>query len=212
VNPSNLVNLSRLLLLIGIIAAGCSVLAPQEDRTRFFVLTPTAGSTLVASAAAPGGNRAITVGLGPITIPRYLDRPEIVTRLNDTEFSISDTDRWAEPLGANVASVVKQDLSTAFPALQIISFPWSGKTHLDYRVSVDFHRLEKTAAGQAEVQALWTVRAADDRILQSGSATAAGLAGDNQSSASAALSRGVAQVSADIVQALARQSESKPIP
>jgi uncharacterized protein len=206
--PANLLNLARMLLLVGIMAGGCSVLPPQEDRARFFVLTPTAGSGRVA--AAQSGDRPLTVGLGPVTIPRYLDRPEVVTRLSDTEFSVSDTDRWAEPLGVNVSSVIKQDLAAESPAIQIVSFPWSSKTHIDYRVAVDFHHLERSADGQAVVQALWTVRTADDRMLQSSTTTAAGAAGDkNQSSAAAALSRGVAQVSADIAHALAEYSVPK---
>jgi uncharacterized lipoprotein YmbA len=208
--PWNLLNQARLLLLIGIMAGGCSVLPPQEDRARFFALTPAAGSGRVNSAPAQSGNRALTVGLGPITIPRYLDRPEVVTRLSDTEFSVSDTDRWAEPLGVNVSSVIKQDLAAAeYPAFQIVSFPWSSKTHIDYRVSVDFHRLERTADGRAEVQATWIVRTPDGKTLQTGNTSATAAAGNDQAPASAALSRGVAQVSGDIAQALAKQSALK---
>jgi len=201
-----------LILVMGVTAGACSVLPPQEERTRFFVLTPAAGAGRIEPAAMQRGNRALTVGLGPITIPRYLDRPEVVTRLSETEFSVSDTDRWAEPLGTNVSSVIKQDLLGELPALQIVSFPWPGRTHPDYRVAVDFQRLERTSDGQAVVQALWTVRTADDKMLESGTTTANEAAGDNPGAASAALSRGIAKVSGDIAQALTRQSGAKPTP
>ena len=56
-----------------------AILAPQKDISKFYLLTPTADS------AARGGTAQSTsadfvIGLGPIKLPPYLDRPEIVTR------------------------------------------------------------------------------------------------------------------------------------
>jgi uncharacterized lipoprotein YmbA len=72
--------------------------------------------------------------LGPISVLRYLDRPEVVTRLTDTEFSVSETDRWGKPLDTSVSRVLTQDRSSELPRLEIVPFPWSKKTQIDYRV------------------------------------------------------------------------------
>lgn len=186
---------------------GCSVLSPQRDRSRFFVLTASANSQSFVNAAA-GASQDISVGLGPITIPRYLDRPEVVTRISQTELAVSDTDRWAEPLKACVASVLAQDLSIELPSLHIVSFPWPRATRIQYGVSVKFLRLERTGNGKAEVQATWTIRRnPTNTLVQRGTTSVSRSAGADQSSTSAALSAGVAQVAREIAQALAQQPQ-----
>ncbi len=197
-----------LVIAIGTVVCGCSVLSPQEDRSRYFVLMPVASSDNTPPTGVASESHTVTVGLGPISVPRYLDRPEVVTRLTDTEFSVSETDRWGEPLDTSVSRVLTQDLSSELPRLEIVPFPWSKKTQIDYRVSVEFLRLERTAEGKADVQAIWTIRKGlENKFVQSGTTTASRAASADQRSASAALSEGVAQVSRDIAQVLKRQSE-----
>ena len=185
------------------LASGCSVLEPQEDHTRYFVLTPTSGENSTPPAKAVSTSHDLLVGLGPITLPQYLERPEVITRLSDTEFSASNNDRWGEPLDASVLRVLAQDLASHLPNSEIVAFPWSKKAPIDYRISVEFRRLERTADGRTVVQAVWTLRTgSDNRVLRTGTTTAIGSAGNDQSSASAALSQGVGQLSAQIAAAV----------
>ena len=76
---------------------------------------------------------------------------------------------------------------------------------LDYRVSVEFDRLERTADGKTVVQAFWSIRTGSDKQLVQKTTTAIGNAGSDQSSASAALSQGVGQVSREIASTLEMQ-------
>ena len=158
-------DLIALVVAFTVVAGGCSVLSPQEDRSRYFVLMPVAASDSLSSSDVASSGRPLTVGLGPITIPHYLERPEVVTRLNDTELALSDTDRWGEPLDASVSRILAQDLSSDLPTIQILAFPWSKRTQIDYRISVDFRHLERMADGKVEVQAAWTVRSGIDNKL-----------------------------------------------
>jgi uncharacterized protein len=204
-------NLAKLSLAAMAIACGCSVLAPQTDRSRYFVLSPSAGSDSISQSREPRATRPLMIGLGPITIPNYLNRPEVVTRLSDTEFAVSDTDRWGEPLEANLSRVLSQDLTTDLPGLQVTPFPWSRRAQLDYRISVDFRHLERTADGNAEVEAQWTVRTSvENKLVDSGTTTISLPAGNDPRSASASLSQGIARVSLEIAQAL--QKQSRPLP
>jgi uncharacterized lipoprotein YmbA len=189
-------------------AAACSVLSPTVDRSRYFVLEPAGDSDGAALNASASGGRTVNLGLGPITIPRYLDRPEVVTRLSATEFSISDTDRWGEPLDTSVSRVLAQDLSTDLPGLHVVFFPWSRKTPIDYRISVDFRRLEKTSDGKAVVQSVWNLYGGpDNNFIQRGVTSFSAPAGEDQRSASAALSQGIAQVGHEVAQVLQKQSQ-----
>lgn len=70
---------------IAMALAGCSaisnaILAPQPDITKFYLLTPTADTAAAAPAAAPSVGGDFAIGLGPIKLPPYLDRQEVVTR------------------------------------------------------------------------------------------------------------------------------------
>lgn len=197
---------------LALIACGCSVLPPQKDQTRYFVLTPISSPTQSISADISNESRMVTVGLGPISLPPYLERPEVITRLNDSEFSVSETDRWGESLDSNVSRVLGQDLSSASPRIDVVPFPWGKKTQIDYRVSVEFLRLERVAKGKVEVQANWTIRHGIDRkIVRKGTTVVSAASGNDQVSASAELSDGVAEVAHNIAQVLDGLPQAKDV-
>jgi uncharacterized lipoprotein YmbA len=191
-----------MMLMLG----GCTVLAPQKDETRFFVLMPVQDGAAPVSAAA---SRPLTIGLGPITIPPYVNRPEVVTRMSDSELKVSDTARWGEHLDTNVARVLASDLSSQLGTQQIVNYPWPVKNPIDYAVSVAFQRFERTADGHVVIQANWTIRTGkDEKIVQTGATSINEPSGSDDASAAQALSRGLAQVSRDIAQVIA----SRPVP
>ena len=92
-------------------AASCgSLLAPQPDRSRFFVLSASAdGASERASTAALGVSN-LSVGVGPVRIPDYLQRPGIATRVSPTQVEYSQVNQWAESLEECFPRVLAQDL------------------------------------------------------------------------------------------------------
>ena len=57
-----------------LVLSGCFGSTPP---TQFYLLPlPTGGDTAPPSSAV---QRALTIGVGPVTVPPYLDRPQIVT-------------------------------------------------------------------------------------------------------------------------------------
>ena len=63
------------------------------------------------TAAAQGP----VIGVGPITVPKYLDRPQIVTRSGRNQLALGEFDRWAEPLQDNVLRVLAENLAFLIP-------------------------------------------------------------------------------------------------
>ncbi len=61
--------------LVGCSALAKTILAPQKDISKFYLLTPTADTTAPPPAAAQSTGGDFTIGLGPIKLPPYLDRP-----------------------------------------------------------------------------------------------------------------------------------------
>lgn len=144
------------ILSLGLIgAAGCSsLLAPRPDRSKFYVLTPEPSAGQVSQASAGAG---MSIGLGPITTPDYLDRPEIVTRTGPNELHLSENDRWAEPLGVGFAHVLARDLAARLSAAQIHSFPWYNSTPINYQVEIQVHHFETDSSGRSELVAHWAI-------------------------------------------------------
>jgi uncharacterized lipoprotein YmbA len=73
--------------------------------------------TLASSTEPPvksaGG---LTVGLGPVTLPGYVSRPSLVTRIGDNQVRYAEGERWAEPLGKQFTRTLSEDLSRALGA------------------------------------------------------------------------------------------------
>ncbi len=62
------------------------------------------------------------------TLPRYVDRPQIVTRTSPYELNLAEFDRWAESLDANFARVLADNLSFSFPPARVAVSPWPRAT------------------------------------------------------------------------------------
>ena len=142
----------RAALALGLLLAACTILAPQRDPSRFFTLSAVAESP---DGAAPSG---VTLGLGPVRLPAYLDRPELATRVATSEVSFSPNERWAEPLSASFRRVLAGNLATVLGTEDIVFFPWPAGTPVDWGVTVDVLRFERTTKGEVEVAARWAVR------------------------------------------------------
>ena len=137
-------------------AAGCSPLAPQPDRSKFFILTPLSDSATVAPASASA--QQLTIGVGPIDFPDYLRRLEVVTRASPNQLDLAAEKRWGEPLDKNFARVLSENLAVLLDDRKIEKYPWSRKTEVDYQVTVDVQRFETGADGQSQMDARWIIK------------------------------------------------------
>jgi len=105
-------------LLIGLASsAGC---AWRSAPTRFYVLAGVPRSTAAARSAEPG--RGPTLGVGPVTLPGYLERANIVTRRGE-ELDVADFDRWGEPLSDSVPRAIAASLAMLLGTERIVIFP-----------------------------------------------------------------------------------------
>jgi uncharacterized lipoprotein YmbA len=133
---------------------GCSVLSPQPDASRFYTLS----STIDVNAANATASRRLSYGLGPITLPPYLDRSELATRVSTAEVTYSQTDFWAEPLKANLTRVLQQNLAVLLAGDRVVLYPWPRGRAVSYQVAVNVLQFERTAAGEAQLHARWSIR------------------------------------------------------
>jgi uncharacterized protein len=152
-------------------------------------------------AVSPTGSLTpIELGLGPIRLPAYLDRLEMVTRIDENRLAISDDNRWAAPLDVAFTKILAQDLSSRIPDGHVALYPWYNDRLPDFQISVDVHRFDVTVQGLATLKASWTIRdaKANTFLYSTSSAFTRSVGGLESADPAAALSHTIANLSSQI--------------
>jgi uncharacterized lipoprotein YmbA len=111
-----------------------------------------------ASTQLSGLGRGIAIGVGPVTVAAYLDRPQIVTRAKAHELKLSEFNMWAEPLKESITRVIGVNLSNMLQTTRIYRIPRRDRAiPLSYRVSLDVARFDGTLGGDVQLVARWTL-------------------------------------------------------
>jgi uncharacterized lipoprotein YmbA len=184
-----------------VLVSACSIMSPQPDNTKFFVLTSTAGASAGSTtpAAAASDTSTLGIGVGPIKLPQYLRRPEVVTRTSPSELTLSDTERWAEPLDSAFARVLSENLSQLLGTQQVVTFPWYNSGQIDYAVQVNVMRFETDPKGKPELVAQWSIRGGlSGKVLIARESDVIGSAETANPSPSAGLSQVLGSLSQEI--------------
>ena len=175
--------------------------------TKFYVLNALPNQGTEAQAAPI--DQCLAIGVGPVELPEYLDREEIVTRVSANELNMAQFDQWAEPLQSNFSRVLAENLSVLLCTEPIAVFPWIGSTPIDYQITVEVTRFDGRLGGDADLVARWSIFRSDDNIAlltrksgysePTGSSSYASLA-SAQSRALEALSRDIAEALETVLQ------------
>ena len=134
------------------LALGCLGSSPTVS-----LYTMHAVSDSRATSAADG----LAIGVGPIRVPRYLDRPEWVTRPggSTSRLEVDGVRRWAGGFSSNVSSTLGENLGAKLGTQRVVVYPAQITFGLDYRVGVDFHAFEAIGADALVLRASWVIRA-----------------------------------------------------
>jgi len=146
----------RLAVAPFVLATACGILSPQPDRSRFFVLTAMPPSADMASPTSYG-IPPLALAVGPVRLAPYLDRNDLAIRLSADEIRYSDRDRWAEPLDSNVTRLLALNLSYLLGTARVVTYPQPCNLRPAYRIEVGIGRLDTSVAGEATLQAHWTI-------------------------------------------------------
>jgi uncharacterized lipoprotein YmbA len=137
----------------------------------------------------------VSLGVGPVTLPGYLDRPELVVRVNENEIALSTTDRWAEPLAENLVRTLEDNLSALLPGSTYVDYPWFESRAPEYAVSLDVRRFEADATGAVVLDAAWRVGRGDSQVGGGQERIEEVASGPDRAAAVAAQSRALAELS-----------------
>ena len=143
-----------ILVLCSLVAFGCG---GNSSPTRYFVLSPT-----VTGAPQHDAN-CVSIGVGPVKIPEYLNRMQIITRANPNELELSYFDLWAEPLSDAIPRVVAEDISRLLCTREIVLFPWRTSHTPDLRIEVKVIKMDGVPGKSADLEAWWSVISSADK-------------------------------------------------
>ena|SRR6185369_2820159 len=189
-------------------AAACALLQPQPDPTQFFLLTPLAVADPNASATAE-----LLVGVGPITVPEYLDRTNIVRRFAPNRVAISELEWWAEPLDTSLLRVIGDNLAARMATPSVLRYPWPLLMKPTYSVAINFTRFDILSDDRVHLSAGWVVRGGQPRrtLLTRESSIQKTAAGPSTAEAVAALSQALDDFSAEIAGAIQTLRVEAPV-
>ena len=143
-------------LIISLVVLGGCLGKGTQDPTKYYLLQPMASSVTGEHTGAEDGG--FSVGVGPVRMREYLDRPQIVTRSGENEIHIGLFHSWAEPLGGNFSSTLTHNLSILLQTDRLALWPWDRKLeHVDYQIIVDVIRFDGVLGGEAVLIARWYV-------------------------------------------------------
>ncbi len=180
-----------------LLAGGCS---PKTRPAKFYMLQPIGPSEVRAAATSAGG--PALVGVGPVEIPAYLDRPQIVTGSAGAQLELDEFQRWAEPLRDNFTQVLAENLSLLMPSSRVLPFPWNRNIVPDYQVEVQVMRFHVDAGGNSELKANWSILKQGKPVLLKEFFVQTPLTGGDYEAKVAAQSRALAIFGKEIAKAL----------
>ncbi len=138
---------------LGLALAGCASPDPK-----LYTLAPTDPAGVPGAAALP----APVVELHRVDIPGYADRPEIVRSAANFRVHLAHNERWSEPLGDLVQSVLTADLQRRLPGAVVYSDTGAIQAPATRIVAVEIARLEADGAGQVVLEAQFSVTGAQE--------------------------------------------------
>lgn len=95
------------------------------------------------------------VGIGPVRIPDYMDRPQLVTRGEGHRIEIHEFDRWADGIVDRVLIVMMENVVRLSDSKRVAPYPWPSAFRPDRRVVGEILAFEAGPTGQVVLRVRW---------------------------------------------------------
>lgn len=159
---------------------------------------------LTSDGSAPTRAAGVSVGIGPVALPGYIDRAELVFQSGANEFQVPPGARWTGTLGENVLNALRDDVGRRLGSGNVLTFPWPPGSPVRYQVAIDVRTFHAVSGGSATLECSWRViEPSSGRALSRHNGSyQENIAGDGYDPVVAAESRLLAQLADGIVHSL----------
>ena len=131
---------------------GCrSATTPIE----FYALTPLIGAPEADNTASLGDD--VAVGVGPLQMPKIIDRPQIVSRAGRNRINVDEFHRWAGSIYEDFLTVLAMNLSSLLKTNLVAAYPWEDYFDPDYRVYMEVNQFDGRLGEYALLNITWTI-------------------------------------------------------
>lgn len=142
------------------------------------------------------------IGIGPVTLPKYLDTPQIITRASNNKLLLNEYHRWAEDLDDNVTRVVGDNLLAMIAKSRVFYYPWRHNTTVDYQVMMDIRRFEMDQCNNCILKASYSIYKGDGHkllLVRNKTYTLKGKSDNDYQEIAALMSKNLLAMSRDVV-------------
>jgi uncharacterized lipoprotein YmbA len=147
-----------------------------------------------------------SLGVGPVQLPGYLNRPNLVTRTSPTRIEVPGDHKWGAPLDTHLTATLAENLRQRLGLGSVLVYPWQPGTRLDYQLSADVTRFIY-ADGAVRLDAGWSLRNRLNGKTIEGSSRIEEDSSDDYDDIVDAMSRALARMADDITLRLQQAAE-----
>jgi len=172
----------------------CSSSGPK---TQYYSLFATKD---LASSETTINDSRLSFGVGPLTIPEYMDNPSIVSITNNQQVKVSGSHAWAGDLKAAMSRVLADNLARYWQLEKVAAFPWDNRLRPDYQVRLVFDEFGGERGGEVNLRVAWSLlnKTGDQLYLTKRSSLKLTVTSDSASDYVAALNNLLNQLSEEI--------------
>ena len=100
-----------------------------------------------------------SLGIGPVSLPQMLDRPNIVVRKGGTKVEVANFHIWAGELEPVVTRVLAENVSLQLKHDAVWPSPWDNRFRPEYQVRIFVDRFSGELKGPVMLSLSWTLLA-----------------------------------------------------
>jgi uncharacterized lipoprotein YmbA len=141
---------SGIAVLLTVLVAGC---AGQSPRSNFYMLSAEAKP----QANVTGNCSSQAISVGPVSWPRYLDQPRIVTRVGTNRLEDDEFNRWGGSLEDGFVRTVIKNLSGMLHSELVVNYRRSEHFAPMHRVEIVVNQFDGQIGESVILDAKWSI-------------------------------------------------------
>jgi uncharacterized lipoprotein YmbA len=99
----------------------------------------------------------IAIGVGPVEFPKFLDRPQIVTRKSQNQIEVSEFHRWAGSFPGDFSRVLAKNIAILLPTDRVAVYPWGEQFSPTYQVKLEVEQFDGQLGEGVVLDVTWMV-------------------------------------------------------
>ena len=99
----------------------------------------------------------IIISVGPVKLPEYLDRPQIVTKNKEGLLKFDEFHRWGESLEIAIAQQIRENLTVQLPGTTFILYPYNPIVAVKYQLIIEVIQLDSEIDKNMTLAVQWTL-------------------------------------------------------